>query len=64
MDRHDAACQWFSAEPQESPSRYQLVSTYQAQCCIAVVAVVSGLALGLELQKTSLIGTVHTDVLL
>ena len=49
MDRHDAACQWFSAEPQESLSRYQLVSIYQARCCIAVVAVVSELAFGLEL---------------
>ena len=48
MDRHDAACQWFSAGPQESLSRYRLVSTYQAQCCIAVVTVVSELALGLE----------------
>ena len=49
MGRHGAACRWLSVVAQESLGRYQLVSTYQEQCCIAVVAVVSELALDLQM---------------
>ena len=48
MGPHDALHQWHSADPQEFPGRYQSDSTYQAQCCIAVVTVVSELALDLK----------------
>ena len=48
MGHHDALHQWHSADPQEFPGRYQLDSTYQPRCGIAVVTVVSELALDLQ----------------
>ena len=48
MGHHGALHQWHSADPQGFLGRYQLVATYQERCCIAVVIVVSELALGLE----------------
>ena len=61
MGHHDAFCQCHLAEPQESLSRYLLVSTYQVQYCIAVVTVVSELALDLQMLNTMIIST---DVLM
>ena len=57
MGHHDDWHQWHSVDPQESLSRYLLVSTYQVQYCIAVVTVVSELALDLQMLNTMIIST-------
>ena len=49
MGPHGALHQWHSTDPQGFLGIYQLDATYQEQCCIAVVAVVSELALDLQM---------------
>ena len=62
MGHRDAFHQWHSADPQEFLGRYQLDSIYRPRYDIAVVTVVSELALDLEREDKFDFNS--TDVLL